>query len=85
MQILSVLIRSSRVLLGSISAYLKVIKVNGERLSGVKDDMKVFLEGYVKSLAWFQGMTANKLMKVKEDAPDPDKKPSKDSEYDMII
>ena len=87
MQILSTLIRSTTFLLASVSGYLKVVKANAERLSDVKDDMKVFLEGCVKSLAWFEGMTAYKLMKVKEDPvdADKDKKPPKDSQYDMII
>jgi hypothetical protein len=46
-------------------------------LNGDKDKVKQFLDSFSRNLCWFIGMTAYKLIKVK-DEKEVDKKDSKD-------
>ena len=59
-------------------------------LNGDKDKVKQFLDSFSRNLCWFIGMTAYKLIKVK-DEKEVDKKDSKDvvlendKMHDLII
>ena len=57
--------------------------------SGDNDKIKKFLDSFTRSISWFMGMTAYKLIKVKDekDQENKDKEKDKDSEkmQDLII
>jgi hypothetical protein len=52
-----------------------------------KDRLKTFLDQFSRNLSWFVGMTAYKLIKVKDDKEsdkDKEKKDSKESSSDKM-
>lgn len=73
-------------IIGEISSYNTLMKKYQEKVSsfsGDKDRLKKFLDSFSRSLSWFLGMTAYKLIKVKDekdqDKKDKEKSTDKDS------
>ena len=67
-------------LIGEISLFNNLIKKHSEKITsmnGEKDKVKQFLDSFSRNLCWFIGMTAYKLIKVK-DEKEVLKKESKD-------
>ena len=67
------------------------MKTHKERITSFGDDskdrLKIFLDQFSRSLSWFVGMTAYKLIKVKDEKEsdkDKEKKDSKESSSDKM-
>jgi hypothetical protein len=53
---------------------LKTYKEKISAFGGDKDRLKKFLDSFSRNLSWFLGMTAYKLIKVKEEKLEGEKK-----------
>ena len=94
--LLSAVCHSSLAILGEISGFNSLMKQQSEKVTSYgadgKDRLKTFVDQFSRSLSWFVGMTAYKLIKVKdekESEKDKEKKETKDTSsdkmHDMII
>lgn len=94
--LLSAVCHSSLAILGEISGFNSLMKQHSEKVTSYgtdgKDRLKIFVDQFSRSLSWFVGMTAYKLIKVKdekESEKDKEKKETKDTSsdkmHDMII
>ena len=75
--LLPVIVHSSMDIVKEISEFNHAIKTYKEKVSafgGDKDKLKKFLDSFSRNLSWFLGMTAYKLIKVKDDKADGEKK-----------
>jgi hypothetical protein len=83
-------------ILREISLFNTLMKKHQEKVSafgGDKDRLKRFLDNFSRSLSWFVGSTAYKLIKVKDEKEDKEKKEGKDAKdqeaqekmHDLII
>ena len=86
--------QSSSHILREISSFNTLMKAHSEKVTSFnsgaeKDRLKVFLDQFSRSLCWFVGNTAYKLIRIsKDEKENPEKKEGKESEnkmQDLII
>jgi hypothetical protein len=93
--LLPVVCHSSLDLLSEISGFNTLMKSHSEKVTSFgadgKDRLKTFFDQFSRSLSWFVGMTAYKLIKVKDekesdkDSKKDAKETSSDKMHDLII
>ena len=89
--LLSAVCHSSIDILAEISSFNTLMKKHSEKVTSYgadgKDRLKTFVDQFSRALSWFVGMTAYKLIKVKdekESEKEKDKKDAKESSSDKM-
>lgn len=69
----------------TISSYYSLLKKFNEKLNLAeeKDKLRKYLDSFSRNLTWFVGMTAYKLIKVKEKEKDQEKKEKESQDEKM--
>ncbi len=72
--------------LAQVSAFNLGMKKHAEKVTAFGEDkLKMFLDGFSRNLSWFLGMTAYKLVRVKDEKDPKAAEKDEDKMQDLII